>query len=219
MKKILLKSLMLITIFTLSTTTINAKDSVKNEIDTIDKMFEDFNEDDTFIKLPNGGYYHGHAIIVDNEDNNIVLEEYNSDSDPNSLTVVEVKEELMSQTIDENVSKQRGSNLPGSTLILNPGDYYISQKFSGQGWRFSGYYFQCSSGSSGIQKWITYVDSASVGTMGDALNQKNNPNASYGTPIYPGNLKVFGTLHNWGYDSLCYFTYNPIAGSYYKVEA
>lgn len=189
--------------------------------DLADELFSSYDADKSVIKLPEGGFLQGHCIVVDLYDESIVYSEYDSDADPNSLTVEEAKDDLISQAqVNNGLSiEARGANVPSQVKIMNSGAHYTSNNFTNSsGWRFSGYLFRCANGSLGYQTWRSYVDGGRVGALGEAINQKNNPNASYGYDLNVGKSLKLGTNNNGGYISLCYYTYAPISGTYYTID-
>ena len=189
---------------------LKAEENNKNEI-IVDSMFSGLDENDKVLELPDGGFlYGGQATVVDSEDESIILGVYNSETDPNSITVEEAKEILLEES--ENPIQARGASLPSQTYVLQPGVAYQSNAFSGTGWRFGGYYFK-SGGNGDWLKWSTYKDDGRVGDIGDGLSVLNNASSTRGTNLYVGYPQYLNAS-----SGLVYFTYNPKSGTYYKVE-
>ncbi len=71
---------------------------IRKQAEIVESMFSNLEETDKVLELPDGGYLHGKAMFYDSnsviisEENSIV---YNSDTDPNSKTVAEVKASLI----------------------------------------------------------------------------------------------------------------------------
>lgn len=182
---------------------------------TVEKIFQKYDDDDKFLKLPDGGYLHGQAKIVDYYDNSIIYAEYDSETDPNSVSIEEAKVDLINS--DNYYSNTRGVDIPNQTKQLAAGASYTSQKFSGSGWRFSSFFIQAAPGTNGNLEWTTYNDSALVGDMGHALNTLNSGYGEGHSTLYPGVPVVIGTKMNGWYVSLVYYTHNPAANTYYHV--
>lgn len=188
--------------------------SVKaNEVDNseilMNTLFEGLDETDKVLELPDGGFLYGEAMDVDAEDETIVYESYNSQTDENSITVKEAVEIIQ----NEESIQLRGSGLPSQTRLLAAGAIYTSNTFSGSGWRFGGYYFK-SGGNGDWLKWHTFNDDGRVGDIGDATSVKNNAGSSRGMNLYVGYPQYLNTANG----GLVYFTYNPKSGTYYRVE-
>lgn len=201
-------------------------DSKSSEYDkNIELLFEDIDDKEEFIQLPDGSFLHGTVVDVDAEDTSIVYAEYSSINNPDAITTQEVKEIMIdnlktSKSSRINSIQPRGADLPTQIRILTPGSSYISSYFSGSGWRFGGYYFQASSGSVGTMEWSTYNDSGRVGLPFQAANTLGNPNSPSGTPLYVGKPEKIGTKMSlgMGYHQLVYYTYNPSNNPYYMVR-
>lgn len=187
----------------------------------VDELFSSF-DDRPVIHLPDGDYLQGECTIVDAYDESIVYGVYNSETSLNSFSVEEAKMEVIGiENGDFPVEsiEPRGADVPSQTKIMTPGSHYTSNKYTSKnGWRFSGYLFRCANGSAGYQTWRTFVDGGRIGALGDAINQKNNPNASYGHTLNVGTSFRLGTVYSWGYGSFCYYTYAPISGTYYTID-
>lgn len=196
-----------------------------NYVRNIELMFENINDEDKFIQLPDGSFLHGQSIDVDAEDPSIVYAKYNSETNPNAITAQEVKKMMIEELENSKKSNNgyiqpRGAGLPTQTKILTPGSSYVSSYFSGSGWRFGGYYIQASSGSGGTLEWNTYNDGGRVGLPFEAANTLNNPNLPEGYPLEVGKPRNINTKMSlgMGYHKLVYYTYNPSNNPYYMVR-
>ena len=182
----------------------------------VETIFEEYDADDKFLKMPDGGYLHGQAKIVDAYDNSIVYGEYDSETDPNAVSIEVAKEDLINFDANPQI-ETRGAGIPNKTKVLAAGASYTSSVFTASGWRFSDYFIQAAAGTSGNLQWTTYNDSALIGDMGDALNTLNT-GSGYGRTLYPGVPYTVGTKMNGWYQSMVYFTYNPTGRPYYHVK-
>lgn len=127
--------------------------------------------------------------------------------------IKEKKEKLLSE-ISEGGIELFGATPPESNTLrtLNYGDVYTSKPFSGSGWRFSNLQFKPASGTGKYLRWSSYVDSGRVGNYNEGYATK------YGGSEQGTSVKAGATIWN-SEDGLgqIYYTYNPIAGTYYVV--
>lgn len=179
----------------------------------VDGMFEGLDEDALVLEMPEGGFLYGQCTDYDANNPTIVLGEYDSETDKNSITVSEAKEKLLSE-INEGGIELFGATPPESNTLrtLNYGDVYTSKPFSGSGWRFSNLQFKPASGTGKYLRWSSYVDSGRVGNYNEGYATK------YGGSEQGTSVKAGATIWN-SEDGLgqIYYTYNPIAGTYYVV--
>lgn len=177
-------------------------------------MFNDLDDEDKVLEMENGWYLFGEAYIAPSDDVNVVLESLNSETDENAISVKEVKEKVVVDLLSEKseLIEPRGTTLPSETIVLGPGAEYTSSKFSGSGWRLSGYMFSPRPDTGYYLLWTTYVDDRRVGSIDQAYSTLHG--TIQGDPIYNGVSKYINkaTLAH------VYYTYNPIAGTYYKVQ-
>lgn len=108
----------------------------------------------------------------------------------------------------------RSANPNDSSLkVLEAGQTYNSARFSGSGWRFSGYRFQPQSGTGTWLLWQSRGDSGLVGTINQARSTKNGSRA-YLSAIQNHETKYVNGGSNW----VLFYTYNPVPGSTYSVS-
>lgn len=133
---------------------VSAADNNHNE-QAIDDLFEGMNDTDKVLEMPEGGFLFGKAEIYD------------------------AKEQLIEENQNPSKVQVRATSVPSQTMVLAPGQVYISNRFSGSGWRVGGYRFK--SGGNGIWlKWSTFIDDGRVGDSGDVDKQLRNPAAQFG---------------------------------------
>lgn len=182
-------------------------------VDLVDSMFQGMDENELVLEMPEGGYLSGPGVCVDTDiTTGEVIAEYNVQTDPNAITVKEAKAEILDTF--ENGKMTRGVNPPASNTLrtLAYGDIYTSSPFSGSGWRFSGMQFKASSGSGDYLKWSSYIDGGRVGNYNEAYATKNSGTLQ-GTAINAGQ-SIWNSEGSLGQ---IYYTYNPVAGTYYQV--
>ncbi len=177
-----------------------------------ERMFSDLDDNDKVLKTEDGGYLYGEAYIT-SIDNDEVLYTLNSETDPNSQTVESAKAEVVDSWLNEDTGIQpRAATTPSQRMVLGPGDAYRSGTFSGSGWRFSGYMFAPRPDTGYYLLWTSYGDDGRVGNLTEAQNTLNG--SIQGDCIYNGTP----TYINKATLSHVYYTYNPVAGSYYLVQ-
>ena len=196
--------------------TVSAADNNYNE-QVIDDLFEGLNDTDKVLEMPEGGFLFGKAEIYDAEDESIKLGEYDSSTNRQSITVKDAKQQLIEGNQQFSKVQARATSVPSQVMVLAPGQVYISNKFSGSGWRVGGYRFK--SGGNGIWlKWSTFIDDGRVGDSGDVARQLRNPAAQFGSSLYKGYPQYFCGGMTTDEHVMIYFTLNPINGTYYRVE-
>lgn len=206
--------LLMFSFFTCTTNSIWAQE-INNNAEIIEQLFNDFEDTDELIELPNGGYLYGQGEAkvyeyLDYIDGNAdPIEVYDVSNNENKITVKEVKEEMKNNV--GNV-QQRGSSVPTQVMQLAAGQVYVSNTFSGSGWRFSGYQFVADPSTGYYLKWTTYVDDGRVGNASLAMNTLKGQIS--GIEVYKNQSKYI----NYGPNGQIYYTYNPINGTYYRVE-
>jgi hypothetical protein len=179
------------------------------------KMLEELNETDKVLELPNGGYLYGTGVAtvydyeeyVDGQRNPIEI--YDLSEEENMITVEEAKENLENKDSLET----RGTSVPTQIMTLGAGVVYVSNTFSGSGWRFSGYQFLAEASTGYYLKWTTYVDDGRVGNTSQAITTLRG----YGIQ----GIALYANASQWlnfGPNGQVYYTYNPINGTYYRVE-
>jgi hypothetical protein len=199
---------MLIGVFAGFETTSFAEDNNNNDV-----FFSELDESEKVLRLPDGGFLHGKATIRDSENRDIVIAEYDSSTDPNSVTVGDVRkgrEEFPDYA--DNILPARATP-PSNPMELWPQATYNSDMFSGSGWRFSGFVFYPKGGNGLYLRWITIFDDGVVGSLNQAHSTYNGSFA--GQILYKDyyQLKYTGTTSG---DSV-FYTLNPVPGQKYTV--
>lgn len=207
------------------TSSVNAEtidDHKPAEID-IDKMndeiFSDLKDTDLVLEMPEGGFLYGQATEYSADNMNKVIAKYDSETDPNSVTVAEAKEILkkdyLSAREDDTNIVPYGAAPPASNRVreLEYGKKYYSAYFTGKGWRFSDVQWKAAPGTGDYLEWSSLVDSGRVGSYGEAY-------ATYKDGLLLGTVINEGTYvwNSEGGQGQVYFTFNPISGTQYYVE-
>ncbi|MDR0299147.1 MAG: hypothetical protein LBI13_03575 [Streptococcaceae bacterium] len=204
--------------------------------------FEDLNDSDSVLILPDGGMLHGKIQIVDKNDSKKILATYNSDSNStgSSTTVANVRQKLKSGITPTSLSqrfKPANSTIavihplvyndlwgPGTTwsIELSLGAVYSHTiadsgiTSNGRGW--SGWYFAEHSfwpvpGTGAYLRWRTYADSGRVGDDDDAASLCYYGIIT-GIPLYVED----GYRYFTGIDTMTtYFSYMPYQYAVYEV--
>lgn len=218
-------------------------DTDKTPEQSVNELFSDLKDTDKVTPLPNGSFVRGEAEVIKEEDFNKlpknsrtkvselhkIARTYNSNSSE-AITVAQAKKTMVTnikKDIDlENRFKLnptvKGSVPPDpatSYRVLVAGEVYNSQKFSSNGWQFSGMVFLNKGASQGVNGWLdwkTYVDSGTVCDSQDIFNIYYLEWATSGVIIYPGDgfKQIYPTTGQW----LAYATYNAKAGTTYSVR-
>ena len=63
----------------------------------VDQMFEGLDPNEKILRDEDGGWMHGECTVVDAYNPSIILGYYNSETDPNSVTVEEAKQILIEE--------------------------------------------------------------------------------------------------------------------------
>lgn len=176
-------------------------------------FLEEFNDNDSLIALPNGGFLHGQATITD-EKTKKVVGYYDSETDSNATTVKIVKEIVNQETIDDSIFTisnilPRGTKPATQVVSLGLNSFYSSSKFSGSGWRFAGYLFK-TQGTLGTRLLYTsHVSTGFGGTTAQATATYNSGDPS-GIQLSPGDSRYVDKTST-------YYVKNPKSGTYYYV--
>lgn len=211
------KSILSLLLFLLAFThidLINAKEN-ENIPREIEMLFSGLDDNESVIELPNGGYIYGNGEVkifdyLDYIEGKLVpIETYDLNKDINKITVEDAKQQLY---IVKDIPMNRGSSVPTQVMQLSAGQIYISKAFSGSGWRFSGYQFVADPNTGYYLKWTTYIDDGRVGSASYANDTLRGQ--THGIEIYKGQPKYI----SYGPNGQIYYTYNPINGTYYRVE-
>lgn len=211
------KSILSLLLFLLAFTQIDLINAKENENipREIEMLFSGLDDNESLIELPNGGYIYGNGEVkifdyLDYIEGKLVpIETYDLNKDINKITVEDAKQQLY---IAKDIPMTRGSSVPTQVMQLSAGQIYISKAFSGSGWRFSGYQFVADPNTGYYLKWTTYIDDGRVGSASYANDTLRGQ--THGIEIYKGQPKYI----SYGPNGQIYYTYNPINGTYYRVE-
>ena len=211
------KSILSLLLFLLAFTQIDLINAKENENlpREIEMLFSGLDDNESVIELPNGGYIYGNGEVkifdyLDYIEGKLVpIETYDLNKDINKITVEAAKQQLY---IAKDIPMTRGSSVPTQVMQLSAGQIYISKAFSGSGWRFSGYQFVADPNTGYYLKWTTYIDDGRVGSASYANDTLRGQ--THGIEIYKGQPKYI----SYGPNGQIYYTYNPINGTYYRVE-
>ena len=211
------KSILSLLLFLLAFTQIDLINAKENENipREIEMLFSGLDDNESVIELPNGGYIYGNGEVkifdyLDYIEGNLVpIETYDLNKDINKITVEDAKQQLY---IAKDIPMTRGSSVPTQVMQLSAGQIYISKVFCGSGWRFSGYQFVADPNTGYYLKWTTYIDDGRVGSASYANDTLRGQ--THGIEIYKGQPKYI----SYGPNGQIYYTYNPINGTYYRVE-
>lgn len=201
-----------------STSDVNKAEFNARDEQYIDEMFRYFDPSEKILQLPDGAFLQGKMVEVTDKGvfgvkNLNITGIYDSETDSNSISVEEAKElvENTPQAPNENIPVTRGSGVSSDTKYIELDGYYMSNEFSGSGWRFSGYTFRPTPGTG---DWLTYTslgDSGRAGTAGDAQICLNG--GISGTELKTG-VATYVNSKYW----TNYFTHNPLPGTRYLVQ-
>lgn len=211
------KSILSLLLFLLAFTQIDLINAKENENipREIEMLFSGLDDNESVIELPNGGYIYGNGEVkifdyLDYIEGKLVpIETYDLNKDINKITVEDAKQQLY---IAKDIPMTRGSSVPTQVMQLSAGQIYISKAFSGSGWRFSGYQFVADPNTGYYLKWTTYIDDGRAGSASYANDTLRGQ--THGIEIYKGQPKYI----SYGPNGQIYYTYNPINGTYYRVE-
>ena len=211
------KSILSLLLFLLAFTQIDLINAKENENipREIEMLFSGLDDNESVIELPNGGYIYGNGEVkifdyLDYIEGKLVpIESFDLNKDINKITVEDAKQQLY---IAKDIPMTRGSSVPTQVMQLSAGQIYISKAFSGSGWRFSGYQFVADPNTGYYLKWTTYIDDGRVGSASYANDTLRGQ--THGIEIYKGQPKYI----SYGPNGQIYYTYNPINGTYYRVE-
>lgn len=211
------KSILSLLLFLLAFTQIDLINAKENENipREIEMLFSGLDDNESVIELPNGGYIYGNGEVkifdyLDYIEGKLVpIETYDLNKDINKITVEDAKQQLY---IAKDIPMTRGSSVPTQVMQLSAGQIYISKAFSGSGWRFSGYQFAADPNTGYYLKWTTYIDDGRVGSASYANDTLRGQ--TRGAEIYKDQSKYI----SYGPNGQIYYTYNPINGTYYRVE-
>lgn len=179
--------------------------------------FQNMNDDEKVLALPNGGFLHGEGTLYNVKDPNKAIEVYNSKTDPKSITVGQAKKVLEDQknnAVTDVLSSEsipRGATPPSALINLSYGGSYTSDYFNGSGWRFAGYLFAAVNSSGSDLRWESHGDQGCIGTKQQAINTLDSGYAE-GTLINNGEY-----LYLYGWVAKTYYVFNPPSGVYYYV--
>lgn len=220
MKKIVKMSLVVACVYAFNPMSIlSAKEYETNDTNevelTVEAMFESYDENEKVLVTSDGEFLQG-KMTVCAEDGVTVLKEYNSSTDLNAITVDKAKEiakkSLFISDFDKLSISTRGTSVPTQTRYLDLGSQnaYTSQGFSGAGWRTGGFKFKPKVGTGNYLVYGSYGDSGNAGTATNFINTLNGNNTGV---ALPKNTRKYVLSADWTF----YYTFNPIANSYYIV--
>lgn len=198
------------------------EEKIRIEEERLDVAFSDEEDTDLVLELPDGGIISGPGDFKVYDLDGNLIETYNIETDPNSVTVEEYKADRLESIVtdeDNNTIPNLGISLFGTSiptkyLELDFDQEYKSNGFSGSGWRYGELFFRPAYGTGGYLRWTTYEDTANV------------------CHYYGGNMicwpmdKVKTPYWFWAYshDGIndlparnFYQIYNPKGNPYYKV--
>lgn len=191
------------------------EDSANDNIEVSDRL-NSFDEQKKILQLPDGSLLQGSIEIYDGEN---LIASYDSETDANSQTKIEVEKDLVENNQNSNpllrVDIAGFQKTPGNYItILSYGTRFQSNKCSGgSGWRFSVTAYTAAANSGGSYlRWKTFKDSARIGSTSQAKSTLNGTLS--GKDIYTGSYYWVDCGKGVGQN---YYTYNPAAGSYYEV--
>lgn len=104
--------------------------------------------------------------------------------------------------------------------MLKLGHSYRSKEFSGSGWRFSGFMFYSEPGTGPYLSFRCFVDSGRIGNFTEAMKTSQGYGI-LGEELYAGpnwQLTYIGAHLSNANNAKCFYTYNPIPGTYYEVK-
>ncbi|NBA39235.1 hypothetical protein [Enterococcus hirae] len=192
----------------------NSTMSHKSQV--VHDRFSHLKDTDSLLVLPDGGFLHGEAIVTSRENPDQVVARYNSDNDPNAITVSQARKGIKENEnksdfyiLDQLISP-RATKPSGTVWGLSLGASYSSSAFSGSGWRFAGYLFKAINSAGPYLNWTSHVGSGVIGTETEAWNTYSSGYA-IGEAIYAG-----GATRKSGTST--FYSYNPVNGTYYVVS-
>lgn len=192
-----------------------------------DDTFSEKSTDSALI-LPTGGYLHGSMTSIDPLTGKTIT--YNSDTDSHATTVGAINNKTNSSDsyyykFNTPTNLQDSSSSP-TPLSLTRAAYpsatpkslkanatYVSDTFSGTGWRFAGYTFSAASGTGGpYLLWYSMNDSGRVGSYSQA-----NQTAMVGSPNYAQGSVIDMNRYLRLAGPSTYYTWNPATNTRYIV--
>lgn len=179
----------------------------------VDTFFDSLSDDDKVLPMPDGGYLYGGIIETSLTDETDVYAVYDSELDPSAITVKEAKKLIEEDSkVPNKTPRQATPPNVGSLYFVKANGNYISDCFSGKGWRFSNYMFKPQDGTGNYLRWTSYVDSGRVGSYNNAVSTYNG--TTQGTSV-GANQTIWFNGNNAGQ---IYYTYNPAQNTRYLVE-
>lgn len=213
-KTALLSTLGMIIAFT-PLTNISANTTGANDPTSLESLADN----DKVLVLPDGFILHGIMKLKSNSLLDRGVPAVNSETDKSSVTWGQLKKQTKTPNNDlsvvfKSIDKRNLSNLEGSTpaskeWILQSGEGYKSNYFSGSGWRFGGFIFRTPPVPEDYLLWGSHGDDGRVGTYDDAMNTWYN-GGNYGIQVNNGTQAYFEGPAQ-------YYSYNPKDKSYYGV--
>ncbi|MCO5447798.1 hypothetical protein NG844_10245 [Enterococcus faecalis] len=185
---------------------------------TEETMFGGQADSTEYMKMPEGGYLHGEATLHSLDDEgNVKVEKYNSRKEPknNIITLGEIKENNNEEkkTVNKSTFPKeidlRGTKPSNTVYDLSYKANYISNNFSGKGWRFAGYLFRAVNSAGSDLRWESHNDNGVIGSKQQAWNTLDSGYAEGYLINTDSYLYLSGTK--------TYYNHNPRNGAYYYV--
>lgn len=188
--------------------------------------FGDIKDNENVLVLPEGGLFYGGELKTINEKTNEVISVVNSNTDKNAISFGEFKNRMRNSEIKPQIQQSFDFSLPlpstkgakpvTGVKVLKKGEIYNSNAFSGSGWRFAGTMFRAADGTGNGLRWTAIKDDGRVGTYNEAYSQYcDTVGRVHGYALYVSSGKTYLPVNNGG---VTYYTYNPKAGTKYRVE-
>lgn len=196
MKKLVVIGILLLSFARMESVRAAEKKAIIQDENPNNELFGNWDDSDKVVELPDGTYLKGEAEVISSTTNfsrNVSdsTQSYNSESDPNALTVEEAKEQA--KNINSNKAKfsTRGVDPSFNTAILrNKAEVKVFFRMT-RGWHSLNTVYQSLTGTGPYLLYSMYNDSALVGSAQQATNSMLG-------------LGVYGNIS--GRDSSQYFT-------------
>lgn len=216
MKKIILLLTSILCVFTLqkqlkaSANEINSNTVIEKQLTN---LFEGLPDNKLVVVYPDGSISYTNNVVADYPQE-LLNEEHAKIMDVSSA------KQSVKNILSQPTYETRQTSPGWSARKLKAGETYRSQRFSGKGWRFSGYSFYPALGTGPYLFFRSIGDDGRVGNYNDAMNL-----------VMRGQLtgKALMAKDGWKYffvgdsvvsanNALGYYTYNPKPGTVYEVH-
>ena len=211
MKKIIYFIIMFISI--ISGTSYIARANDFSEQGQFTNLFLGLDENKLVVVYPDG------SISYTDDTANDYSENFLREEQAQILPVSEAKMKV-SEILSKPRREKRQATPNWEPRMLIAGEHYRSQRFSGHGWRFSGYSFYPKLGTGAYLYFRSIGDDGRIGTYNDAQNT-NVLGKITGTALLESEgWKAFwvGDFRTNANNALGYYTYNPKANTVYEVH-